>query len=50
MLRFRYVYSTILRLPGKDKLETERDVLGAYITFNNKADAQRALHAYRWPG
>ena len=30
------------------RLEIERDVLGAYVTFDNKADCQRCLHAYRW--
>lgn len=31
-----------------DRLEQDRDVVGAYITINLKADRSRLLFAYRW--
>ncbi len=33
---------------GSEKTEADRNVLGAYVTFNDKRDLLRIMHAYRW--
>ena len=33
---------------GKDMEERDRSVLGAYVTFDDKRDVIRLMHAYRW--